>query len=57
MLDISIGDVIRTVDGKVLKVKRTSDNYLFGINITDDVNFMIRRSELPRLISEVYYYG
>lgn len=55
MLDISIGDVIRTVDGKVLKVKRMSNTYLFGINITDDVNFMIERSELSRLISEVYY--
>lgn len=55
MLDISIGDVIRTVNGKVLKVKRISYSYIYGDNITDNVHFMIRRSELPRLISEVYY--
>lgn len=55
MLEISIGDVIRTINGKVLKVERISYTYIYGMNIIDDVHFMIRRSELSRLISEVYY--
>lgn len=57
MLEIGIGDIIRTVNGKVLKVERVSMSYIYGSNIIDNVHFMIRRSELPRLISEVYYYG
>lgn len=55
MLEIGIGDVIKTINGKVLKVSRISEHYIYGDNITDDVHFMIRRSELSRLISEVYY--
>ena len=49
------GDVCKTVDGKILKVIRTSENYIFGHNITDNVNFMTDRTELDNKVKEVYY--
>lgn len=49
------GDVCKTVDGKILKVIRTSENYIYGQNITDNVNFMSDRRELDNKVSEVYY--
>lgn len=49
------GDVIKTVDGKILKVSRVSDTYVYGQNITDNVNFMCERKDLDNRIKEVYY--
>lgn len=49
------GDVCKTVDGKILRVIRTSENYIYGQNITDNVNFMSNRKELDNKVKEVYY--
>lgn len=57
MYDIKTGDIIITIDGRVLRVSKESSNYLFGLDITNDCNFMLNRQEMNKLIKEVIYNG
>lgn len=49
------GDVIQTVDGKIMKVLHASEHYIYGQNITDNSYFMYGREKLDNRIKEVYY--
>ena len=55
MYDIRIGDVIVTVDGHVLQVTKESTNFLYGLDYTDDTNFMTDRKDIEKRIKEVHY--
>jgi len=55
MFKLERGDIVTTVNGKVLKVLRTSEMYVYGDNITDNTHFMFRRDEMDRFIKEVHY--
>ena len=57
MYDIKTGDIIVTIDGRVLRVSKESSNYLFGLDITNECNFMMNRQEMNKLIKEVFYFG
>ena len=49
------GDVVKTVDGKIMKVLRASESYIYGQNITDNSYFIYGREKLDNRIKEVYY--
>jgi hypothetical protein len=55
MYDVRKGDVIVTVDGDILKVRRSSSSWVYGENITKNDYFMISRNELNKRIKEVFY--
>ena len=55
MYDIRKGDIIVTVDGHILKVTKHSKSYLWGLDITDNCNFMSLRTEINKRIKEVVY--
>lgn len=55
MYDIRKGDIIVTVDGHILKVTRHSKSHLWGLDITDNCNFMYLRTEIEKRIKEVHY--
>ena len=57
MLHFKNGDIIKTIDGRLLYVKRSSKNYLYGINLMNNAYFITSRHELENKIMEVQYYG
>lgn len=57
MITFENGDIVKTVDGKVLKVLRISHSYVFGRDITNDCNFMIEQNYLSKIVKETYYHG
>lgn len=48
-------DLIKTIDGLILLVSRTSDNYITGIDVTNHTMFLSERKELENKIMEVVY--
>ena len=55
MYDIRKGDIVVTVNGDILKVRRSSPNWVYGENITKNDYFMFSRVELNKRIKEVVY--
>lgn len=55
LYDIQRGDTIITINGDVLKVRRASHNWVYGDDINRDNLFMMSRTQLEKLIKEVYY--
>ena len=55
MYDIQKGDLITTINGDILKVRRVSERWVSGLNITKDRYFMSNRTELEKIIKEVVY--
>lgn len=48
-------DLIKTVDGLILLVSHTSDNYISGLDVTNNTWFLSERKWLEKKIMEVVY--
>lgn len=55
MYDIQKGDLIITIKGDILKVRRASKNWIYGVDIIRDDYFLLNRVKLEKIIKEVFY--